>query len=46
MLTIEYSKLRLGFWPDYYLIRHVSNAGVAHPNSGLNLLNFGYRFGK
>ena len=43
-LSIEYNNPRKGIWPDFYVIRHFSNAGTSPPNSGQNLFNFGYSY--
>ena len=41
MLSIGYD------WDKWYLvIRHISNAGTSKPNSGQDMLNIGYNFGR
>lgn len=45
-LSIEYNFEHKGWLPDYFVIRHFSNAGTSPPNPGQNLFNFGYSFGK
>lgn len=46
MLSAEYFKPRSGIIPDYFILRHLSNAGSTPPNKGQDLLSFGYVFGK
>ncbi len=43
-LSIEYVYPRVDYWPDYYVLRHFSNAGSESPNPGQNALNVGWSF--
>jgi hypothetical protein len=45
MLSLEWNRNRDDWFPDYYIFRHVSNAGTTRPNTGQNVLNVGYNFG-